>query len=437
MQSLFKTPPIKTVRSKLGGLRKNEFIKVSSWSAFATFFKMLSSFISIKIASKIIGPEGIALVGQFLNSTTIISTLGTGCINQGITKYVAEFSNQNEKQEKIISNSLRITFLTSLLVTLLVLIFYRQLGYYIFKSNSYNYVIFLFGLSIILFSMNLTLVSIINGFKSYRKFVYVNISSSVFTLLITVPIVYFFGLSGALINTILSQALIIFITIFFIKKEPWFLSLSLRWERLDKTVLKMLGGFAMMAIVSAVLGPYAQLFIRGYIIDHLSLNAAGLWEGMNRLSSMYLMLITSSIAIYYLPRLSEIKEPLLLKQEIWKTTRMVLPALAAFCLFVFLFKDAIIRIVFTQEFGLMRNLFAIQLIGDFFKIASFLIANLFWAKARIKSFIILEVIFTVNFALLTCLFIHFFGFEGTVMGYALNFFLYWIAVLLIFRKVIF
>ncbi|RYF23857.1 MAG: hypothetical protein EOO42_06560 [Flavobacteriales bacterium] len=54
--------------AKLKSFRRNEFVKVSSWSGFATVIKMLASLISIKVVSNIIGPSGIALVGQFINS---------------------------------------------------------------------------------------------------------------------------------------------------------------------------------------------------------------------------------------------------------------------------------------------------------------------------------------------------------------------------------
>jgi len=182
--------------NKVGVLRNNEFIKVSSWSAFATFFKMLASFISIKVVSRLIGPAGIALLGQFMNSATIISNLGSGCINQGVTKYIAEHSDDQNLQRKVIANALRITVISSLFITVLVLIFYRQIGQYIFKSATYNQIIVFFGLTLVLFSVNLILVSIINGFKSFKKYVVVNILSSLLSLVITVPVVYYFGVAG-------------------------------------------------------------------------------------------------------------------------------------------------------------------------------------------------------------------------------------------------
>ena len=52
--------------------------------------KMATSFVSIKVISGIIGPAGIAMVGQFMNTITIVNGVATGSINLGVTKYIAE-----------------------------------------------------------------------------------------------------------------------------------------------------------------------------------------------------------------------------------------------------------------------------------------------------------------------------------------------------------
>lgn len=418
------------------GLKRNEFIRISSWSAFATLFRMVAGFVTIKIVSRLIGPAGIALTGQFINGTTIISILGTGCIGQGVTKYIAEYGGDKEKQQNIITNALRITLVCSFVMTVSVLLFYRQIGQYIFKSSVYNNVVLFFGASLLFFSLNLILNNIINGFKGFKKYVLINISGSIISLFVTIPVVYFFGVTGALISYILSQTLIIFVTLYFVRKEYWF-SLLKSFGKTNSKTLKLLSGFTLMTFISSLFGPYVQLFVRGYIINHLSVTDAGIWEGINRLSAMYLNLITTSISIYYLPKLSEIKDEQLLRKEIIKTCKIVLPPLALFCLVLFLCRDIVIPLVFTKEFLPMRELFAVQLFGDFVKIASWLMAFVFWAKAMTRTFIITEIVFSLTLVGFSYWSIRQFGFEGTVYGYAINYCLYFVTVLVILRKLLF
>ena len=75
-----------------------------------------------------------------------------------------------------------------------------------------------------------------------------------------------------------------------------------------------LGHYSMMALVSAVVVPVSQLIIRSYIRKHEGITNAGLWEGINRISAMYLLVITTSLSVYYLPRLAELRS----KQELRK-----------------------------------------------------------------------------------------------------------------------
>lgn len=392
---------------------------------------MITSFVSVKVVSNIIGPSGIALVGQFVNSISMISTLGTGAIGQGVTKYIAEYYEKPDQQRQVIRNAAGITFFCTLLMSLLVIVFAHPLCYYIFKTGEYYFIIVLFGVSIGLYSFNTLLINILNGFKSYLKYVTVNIVTSLVSLIISVILVIYLGLYGALLNCVISQSVILIVTILFVYKEPWFPELFKK-IRIDRKSANKLAVFTLMTLTSSLLAPYSQITVRKYITEHISLNNAGLWEAMNRISTMYLMVITTSISTFYLPRLSELNSPALLRHEIIKTAKIVLPVLALGCLGIFLFRDLIIRILFSKEFFNMRDLFAAQMIGDFFKISSWLLAYLFWAKALIKQFIITEVLFNLSFIGLACLGVRYFGLQGSAYGYAINYFVYFITMVVLF-----
>ncbi|MBK9381604.1 MAG: oligosaccharide flippase family protein [Chitinophagaceae bacterium] len=80
----------------------------------ATAIRMIAGFVSVKIVAKIIGPSGIALVGQFTNFITMIGSLSTGAIGQGVTKYIAENYDTPDEQKKIVVHAVRITIISSL-----------------------------------------------------------------------------------------------------------------------------------------------------------------------------------------------------------------------------------------------------------------------------------------------------------------------------------
>ena len=62
-----------------------------------------------------------------------------------------------------------------------------------------------------------------------------------------------------------------------------------------------LGHYSLMAIVSAVTVPAGQIIVRNFITSNKSITDAGLWEGINRISGMYLMVITASSVFIFCP----------------------------------------------------------------------------------------------------------------------------------------
>ena len=416
--------------------RRSDFVKVTSMSAVATLVKMLASFVTIKIVAKVIGPAGIALVGQFINAVSMIGSVGTGGINQGVTKLIAENKENKNEQGEIIRHSFLVTVFSTLITALMLFLFNRKAGSIIFHTHEYDVLIIVLALALVLYTFNLLLLSILNGFMSFRKYIFVNIFSSILILIVSVALVFFFGLCGALLNCVVSQTIVIFVTLWYVRKEDWF-PLLFGKIKLKQQVFKKLGAFSAMAFTSALLFPITQIIIRSNIIDKISLQSAGIWEGMNRFSGMYLMVVTTSISTYYLPRLSGIKENREIRKEIFKTAKIVLPVLAFGCLIFFILRNTIISLVFTKEFTEMRYLFAVQMIGDFLKVGSWLVSFLFFAKSRTVDFIIAEVIANASMVGFSLLFISQFGLVGGVYGYATAYFIYFLVVLYMFRKIIF
>ena len=192
-----------------------------------------------------------------------------------------------------------------------------------------------------------------------------------------------------------------------------------------------------MALVTAMTVPVSQLLIRGYIIKEFSITEAGFWEGINRISAMYLMFVTTSFSVYYLPKLSEIKEDKLLRQEILKTYKIITPVIFVNLLIIYLLKDLVINILFTKEFYPMKELFLWQLIGDFFKILSWMLAFVMVAKSMTKTYITTEIVFSVLLVVLSYYFINQNGVVGATQSYCINYIIYFGAMIFVFKNKLF
>jgi PST family polysaccharide transporter len=289
--------------------------------------------------------------------------------------------------------------------------------------------------TVFLFALNIILLSILNGQKEIKKFILVSISSSLFSLLFTSFLIIKLSLIGALYALVANQSVIFFVTLLFVIKSRWF-----KWEYfskgIDRDSLVKLGKFSLMALTSALMIPVSELIIRDYIGETLSWDSAGYWQGIMYISKMYLLVVTTSLGIYYLPKLSEITDNKELKEEIKNGYKIIIPIVAIMALGIYLSRDLVIEIAFSSDFIMMRELFKWQLIGDIIKIISWLLAYLMLAKAMTKLFIISEIIFTISWITFAILGVKYFGLVGVTYAFSLNYFLYLIFVFIYFKKVL-
>lgn len=414
---------------------KADIVRVFSLTSVATLVKMLTGFVSVKVVASIIGPAGVALVGQLNNFATMVMSFASGGINSGITKYVAEYKEDNSLIAQYLSTALRITGICSLICAVLLIVLHRYISELIMLSPDYGYVFVIFGLTVFMYALNNLLTSVVNGYKEFKKFVNIGIANSILGVAFTIVLVLCWQLEGALISAVTYQSIMLLVTVLMIRKLPWF-----RWsffkERLSRAVASMYFRYTLMTLVSAMTVPVIQMLLRGYVMAEISPVEAGWWEGMNRISNMYLMVITSSFGVYYLPRLSELKDPADIRHEIFKAYKVIVPMLLVGFVVVYFLRFFIIRLVFTPEFMPMQHLFAWQMAGDFFKICSWLLAYQMLAKAMTRLFMATEIIFGLTYLGLGYLFVHLNGIVGLTQAYLVNYILYTITMIIAFRHIL-
>ena len=407
-------------------------IKTSVLTGISTIITVISGFVINKVIALYIGPSGLAVVGQLQNFLSIVTTFSNGAITSGIVKYTAEYQTI-EKKQKIFSTSIIISLSCSFIISLLLFGFSGYLSELILKDVRYNSVFIVLGITIFLFALNTILMSILNGQKEIKKYILVNISSSIFSLFFTSFLIMQLNLMGALYAMVVNQSVIFFVTLGFVLKSSWF-KLEYFKKGVDKESLIKLSKYSLMAITSALTVPMSHLIIRNYIGDNLSWNDAGYWQGIWYISTMYLMIVTTSLGVYYLPRLSEIQDNTELKKEIISGYKIIMPIVIILAFGIYLFRELAVHIAFSEKFVPMLELFKWQLIGDVIKIASWLLGYLMLAKAMTKIFIYTEIVFSILFIVLSIVFINYFGLVGVTYAFSLNYFLHLIVMIFIFRK---
>ncbi|MEO3879141.1 O-antigen translocase [Rheinheimera fenheensis] len=412
-------------------------IKTSLLNGLAVIVRMATLLGLNKILAVYVGPSGYALIGQLQNAMVMMTTVASGSINTGVTKYTAELRNNDEKTNDVWKTSFNISMLLSFTLAIGIYFFSFELSSYFFHNTSYEFVFTWFAVTLPFFVLNSLLMSILNGRKEVVRYIKVNIFSAIFSLMFTGALTMSFGIKGALVALVTNQSIVLLVTIFLLHKTEWFGLKRLvgfgKWK-----VTQDLSKFALMTIVSVISVPLSHIAVRQHLVSEFGMEHAGYWDAMWKISTVYLMLVTTTLSLYYLPRLSEIKAKEELRSEILYGYKIIMPIVIVVSMCSYLLKELVVKILFSNDFLEMMSLFGWQMFGDTVKIASWLLAFVYTAKGLAKIHIFSQILFSFSFYFLTVFFCSIYGFDGVAISHAANYIAYSIFVFisLKFLKVI-
>lgn len=415
---------------------KSELVNTSVFTGISTVIKLITAFLTAKIISIYLGPDGLGILGQLNSFVAIIMVLSTGAVTNGVIKYLSEFNENKAAKMKIIKAAVLITGFCSVIISLVVILFSHFWSKILFKENAeqYNLIIVIFGFTVFFYASFALFTAILNGLKYFKEFNYLGIITSLVGLFFSVLLIINWGVFGALLAAVTYQS-IVFIFIFIFKNRIPELSYNeFKSAKPQSDDYKNLFKFSIMTLVSSILLPLSQIIIRNFITNQSNGVNMGFYEAINRLSNIYLTLVTTTLSVYYLPKLSGLSDENLLKKEIINGYKFILPITTLILFSVYFVRNFIIEIAFSDSFSAMESFFIPQLIGDFFKIASWLLAFQMIAKAMVKMYIITEVVFSVLIVVLTHFLLNLYGGIGAIYAYMINYLVYFVTMLIIFNK---
>lgn len=412
----------------------NPLLKISSANSLSVLVKIITGFITNKALAIFVGPTGMGYVGNFRDFYLSLQTIATVGLSNGIIKYVAEFRKDLPQLARVLSTALGMTILAAIACGLFVIFTASYWNSQLFSdTHDFTVVIQISGASIVTYAIYTLVLAIINGYSKYKIYIVSSMLANISGLLITVILVWKYALIGALYALIIIPIVSLIITCFFIYKKRVNLSL-LNTKNIDLETISKFKNYILMALVSGLALPLVRILIRDYIEIHESSVASGYWEAMFRISNFYLLFFTTLMTLYILPKFSNDPSDRTFRQEVGNFYKTLLPLFGLALGILYLLRTYVILILQTEAFLEMEKLFGWQLLGDFFKVASMVIAYRFIAQNMLWPFIITEIFSLLLLYGLTLYLVPLYGFVGAAMAYAIQMFIYLALVLFIFRK---
>ncbi len=379
------------------------------------------------------GTSGMALLGSFKNFTSMFKSMSTLGINNLVVKLVVENKNDNKELSIIYSTFFWIFLLISVVLGGVVLLFSEFISDFLFFNNSYVIPIQFFGLLLPLVVMNAFWMAIYNGLEEFKKIVFIQIISNILVFGLTAFLIWKQNIYGGLLSVALSELLMVLVTFLFVRRDKSFFQFDLQ-RIISKKYLDAILKFSSMALLSAVIVPMTLILIRNHIVNQYSIEEAGIWDGVNKLSSFYMLIFSSGLSLYYMPKLASMETEEEFKVELKSYFKIFVPLFIIMLVVVFLFKEIILDLAFTPAFSRIKGVLIWQLSGDLLRIMTLAFGYQIVVKAMIKKYFIIEIAFNLVYLFLSYYLVQIYSFEGALQAYFYaNLFLL-ILILLMFRK---
>lgn len=380
---------------------------------------MLAMLALIKFVASILGPEGLAELGLFISLSSILMVFSGGGIANAITKYVAEYREFPAQLNRFLGCASLYGGAYSTLILGFSILFASVVAKKVLGDVDLYWLVPVYGFAHAIAFVGTMTTSVANGLGRQDIAAFITISASVITIAASFALISQIGLiGGALaIALIVASVGLVSAAVAFGSR----LSRFMRFRYCNKTFSRLLK-YSLMAFSSAMLFPLTETIIRSQIIDAMGLEIAGFWQGLIRLSGAYLGFFSVLLASIFMPTLSRVSCLETCRRLVLAKVLQLGCCFFCFAIFLIVLREYLIPIVFSQEFFPISQIMHWQLLGDFFRVCSYVIGFLLVAKSRTALYIFGEFFQFTLYLAITLFIVYIEGtFENLAQGYAVSY----------------
>ena len=417
-------------------IRTNLLLKITSLNAVVISVRLVISLFVQRLLAEIVGEAGIYKIGQLRSLTQLLTSFTSLGVFNGIVKYVAEYKEDKEQLQKLFSTTFVFTVVGTVVSGTALFLFAPFISEYLFGAETYTYLIRLLAVIVPFISVQRVFNGVVNGLSQYKQFAKIELLSYILSVTLTVVFLLQYDLDGALVaialTPVVQVSVMLFLFVRVLREYVQFKKLSFATP-----LAKSLLAFSLMSFVSSILLNYVEIDIRSMLADQLSEEDAGIWTAMTFISKNYMVFSGAIFTLYVIPKFASIHDRSGFNKELLSIYKTLLPIFGIGMIVVYLFRDLVIEIIYPG-FTEMSQLFKWQLMGDFIRLASLVLAHQFLAKKMVRNFIFTEVMSLALFYSFAYYFTDQYGVEGVVMAHFVRYIIYFLVVFFLvyryFRK---
>ncbi len=398
-----------------------KFISANFWVAGTTVLKALTQLIALKLIALHLGVEGIGVFGQAASCVVALNSL----FSSGLLNFTVSEISKNEvhpdEQKKIFSVIGFWILFAQVFFLCVAALFAENLSQYVFGTDAYKWFFYtLAGLSIFfnLHSVSTGLLSASGKIKDIFKAHFAAFFTTTILLLIVVKS-YNIGVPFvAAFLVLVSQS--IWLLFFLIKTGQT--KITFFKPAIERLYIFKILKFSMIMIVTGLLSMVFQIYMRNEILKIPShgWSDVGSWQAILKVSEITMSFLGLSIMTSYFPQISRISSVSEIKVFISRfAVKFGLLIFSAISVLMLL-AELVLRVIYDKSFADLSSLLRLQLLGDVFKLSSWLFTYFFLAKLPLFLFLFYEVVTLASLTVLSIALKEPYGVNGLIYAHVIN-----------------
>ena len=383
---------------------------------------LLLGILSNKIVALYLGPEGLgvlALLIAFIQ--TVVTTCNIG--SDGIIKYISEYRARKYTHllNTTFSTLLLVFIPLSLMAFLICILFAKPLAIHVLNDSKLARYIIIAAPGILVSIISVLFNSLLKGYKDIKALARVNIIGSFAGLALLFPLIYFFGLLGAMIEYTISSVFALGVVWFFLRRVLKMYQVKLI-VRLDKHFLWSVLKYGIAAQISGMAITYSTLFVKSYIVRELGYAQNGLYQAAIAITS-YVLIIRRSMSTYFFPHISEFRENFDITRETNQAIRVSLLITTPVIFICSAFIPFLTRILYSDSFMGITGFAVILYLYLWCTSQSSFLGNTLVALGKLKVSVSLQIVWGILYISLTIVLLPLLDIKGAALSYTIPYFI--------------
>lgn len=282
-------------------------MKATSIFGGVQVFNILITLVRGKVVAILLGPAGMGLNGLFLSGLNLVQSLTSLGIAESAVKDLALSHGKNEddfnKTYTVFKSWIWVTALLGMSISIL---FAPLLSRFAFGDGSQTWAFMFLSTTFIFGALAGGVYTVLRATRKIKELAKANIYGSISGLLVTLPILYVWGIDGVMPSIIAAGFATLLVSLLFrkfIKVEVVELTLKEKFD-LGKPMVAM--GINMA--LSGLFGTVSIFSLTIFITRFGSLDDLGLYNAGNSIIAGYVGMIFTAMSADYFPRLSALSD---------------------------------------------------------------------------------------------------------------------------------